>query len=222
MTFLFDLDGTLLDRDQALLTFAAEQFRRFSNAFGGLQEKEYVQAFVHLDDRGKIWKDAVYKEIERLYRPAGIGWIELYEDYIARFAEYYHSFPGMHYTLNSLKQAGAKLGLVSNGLTDFQWRTIHQLKIEQYFQTIVISEAVGFRKPEPQIFELTCQRLGVSPRDCLFVGDNIEADIQGAAGVGMKTAWKRSANYDGPVISDWDFNELPEVLNFLQTNSDER
>ncbi len=52
-----------------------------------------------------------------------------------------------------------------------------------------ISEVFGSRKPEPAIFLAAAAHLGVEPTDMLFVGDNPETDILGAASVGMQTAW---------------------------------
>lgn len=50
-----------------------------------------------------------------------------------------------------------------------------------------MSEAVGLRKPHPEIFQLACQQLGVIPQQCIFVGDNEVADICGAKALDMKT-----------------------------------
>ena len=54
---------------------------------------------------------------------------------------------------------------------------------------ILISEAEGLRKPDAAIFCRAAERVGARPGECLFVGDNPEADIFGAHAAGMKTAW---------------------------------
>ena len=46
---------------------------------------------------------------------------------------------------------------------------------------------MGLRKPDPEIFNLACKQLDVFPEQCVFIGDNELADIQGAKNVGMKT-----------------------------------
>lgn len=56
----------------------------------------------------------------------------------------------------------------------------------ELFDTIVVSAEVGLAKPDPEIFELTADRLGVAPAGCLFVDDN-EPYLAGAQSVGMKT-----------------------------------
>ena len=72
------------------------------------------------------------------------------------------------------------MGLVSNGKTPFQEHNFYALGITDYFSTIVISEAIGLRKPDPAIYLYTCTQLGCNPSDCIFIGDNPKADIEGA------------------------------------------
>jgi FMN phosphatase YigB (HAD superfamily) len=88
---------------------------------------------------------------------------------------------------------------------------------------VAISDSVGWRKPRREIFEALLARLGVAPGEVLHVGDNLDADIGGAAVVGMRTAWltRRVADpaearrrHAGP-LPDFtlaDLAELPGVL----------
>jgi putative hydrolase of the HAD superfamily len=57
------------------------------------------------------------------------------------------------------------------------------------FETIVVSADAGWRKPHPEIFRETLRRMGVGPRQAIFVGDTPEADVMGAQGVGMDVIW---------------------------------
>ncbi|MEX2543246.1 MAG: HAD family hydrolase, partial [Trueperaceae bacterium] len=61
--------------------------------------------------------------------------------------------------------------------------------IAEYFDSILISGNLGFAKPDPRIFSLAADSLGVSSRECIFVGDNPERDIVGAGRSGMRTVW---------------------------------
>ena len=71
----------------------------------------------------------------------------------------------------------------------FKRRNIEALGLEPLVDAILISEAEGLRKPDAAIFFRAAERAGARPEECLFVGDNPEADILGAHGAGMKTAW---------------------------------
>lgn len=88
---------------------------------------------------------------------------------------------------------------------------------------VTISDAVGWRKPRREIFEALLAELGVSPGEVLHVGDNLEADVGGAAALGMRTAWltRRVADpaaargrYTGPPpdFTLADLAELPALL----------
>lgn len=59
--------------------------------------------------------------------------------------------------------------------------------LSEYFSSIIVSDVAGLRKPQVEIFNLACQQLDVLPEQCVFVGDNEIADIQGAKNAGMKT-----------------------------------
>ncbi len=62
-------------------------------------------------------------------------------------------------------------------------------RIAHLFETIVISDEVGWRKPKPVIFETALRRMDLSPVEALFVGDRADIDVLGARGVGMPSAW---------------------------------
>lgn len=86
--------------------------------------------------------------------------------------------------LERLGAKGLKLGLISN------WDTRLEGLFEGFgllpmLSTVVSSAQVGLRKPDPRIFELACDRLGVLPEECAHVGDHHYADVLGARSVGM-------------------------------------
>jgi putative hydrolase of the HAD superfamily len=81
-----------------------------------------------------------------------------------------------------------RLGLITN----FAYPpTIHKLlsdfHLKHFFDVVVISGEVGWVKPSPRIFESALSRLKLEAEQCIFVGDDTEADIKGASGIGMKT-----------------------------------
>jgi HAD superfamily hydrolase (TIGR01509 family) len=83
-----------------------------------------------------------------------------------------------------------RLAVVSNfDYTPTVERILKDGGILDRFETVVVSDAVGWRKPRPAIFERALADLGVAARECLFVGDRPDIDVAGAKGVGMGAAW---------------------------------
>lgn len=81
--------------------------------------------------------------------------------------------------LRALKEAHLSLAIVSNwssNLIDL----MRGLKLAPYFDEIISSADVGYRKPNPVIFELTCERIGLKPEEVVHVGDRPDADGEGA------------------------------------------
>ena len=68
-------------------------------------------------------------------------------------------------------------------------RVLDAASLLPHFDAISISDAVGFRKPRPEIFHQTLRELGVEPSEALHVGDRLDADVSGAFGAGLKTVW---------------------------------
>jgi putative hydrolase of the HAD superfamily len=83
-------------------------------------------------------------------------------------------------TLIVLRDNGLKIGIVSNGRSVKQWEKIIRLGLQHFFHTVVISEEVGFEKPDTEIFKVALKKLNVKPDEALYVGDTLETDVLGA------------------------------------------
>jgi putative hydrolase of the HAD superfamily len=68
-------------------------------------------------------------------------------------------------------------------------RVLDEAELRTSLDAVAISDGVGWRKPRREIFGAVADALGVSPREILHVGDNLDADVAGAAAAGMRTAW---------------------------------
>lgn len=83
-----------------------------------------------------------------------------------------------------------RLGIVSNfDYTPTVDRILEQAGLRGRFETVVVSDAVGWRKPVARIFQVAFERLGIRPGESLFVGDRPDIDVAGARGVEMDVAW---------------------------------
>lgn len=78
-----------------------------------------------------------------------------------------------------------KLGIVTNGYTDSQTSRLQASGLANFFQSVVISESVSYRKPAPEIFNIALKELQITPQETLFVGDSISHDYQGTINAGI-------------------------------------
>ena len=82
-----------------------------------------------------------------------------------------------------------EVGIITNGSTQRQKAKIINTNLNNYFDTIIISEEVGFSKPDKRIFELALNKLNVQSENILFVGDDLEKDIAGPQNANIKGVW---------------------------------
>jgi putative hydrolase of the HAD superfamily len=213
---LFDLDGTLLDRDKSVEQFISTQFDRLDHHLSHISKIDYVKRFIELDCNGSVWKDEVYQALVIEFKLDGITWPDLLRDYETQFQFHCLPFPFLMEMLDNLKQQGYLLGMISNGRGEFQNRAISGLGIGDYFDVILISEIEEVRKPQPAIFQRGIEQLGSSAQHSIFVGDNPEADIVGAKNAGMRAIWKRSPHWLEAKQADAVIDELSEIPSILE------
>ena len=91
-----------------------------------------------------------------------------------------------------LRARGVKTGIVTSGPPTQQIK-IDALGVRSHIDAIVVSDEVGFAKPDPRIFRRALRRLDVDPREAWFVGDHPVNDVAGATAIGMRAFWLRRA-----------------------------
>ena len=207
---LFDLDGTLLNRDASVELFIDAQYERLQKDVGHIEKEEFISRFIELDCRGYVWKDQVYQQMVAEFKIVGLSWEQLLSDYVDHFQNYCVPFPNLHEMLQSLVDQSIPLGIISNGKGKFQMDNIKALGIKHYFETILISEPEGIKKPNPRIFEKALQQLNIPASACLFVGDHPENDVKASRNVGMLGVWKKDSQWDD-VEADYVIEDLLEM-----------
>jgi putative hydrolase of the HAD superfamily len=107
------------------------------------------------------------------------------EAYFSAFFDHCHLVPGTADMLRTLK-GRYRLGLLSNFTHGpAGWEIIDRLGIRPFFEVILISGDLGYRKPHPLVFERLAEGLGVNTDQIAFVGDDLEPDIFGAERAGL-------------------------------------
>ena len=211
---IFDLDGTLLNRDESVKMFIETQYDRLIKLVRHIPKEKFVRRFIELDDRGYVWKDKVYQQLVNEFEITDITWEELLQDYLSQFKNNCSSFPNLISMLEELRINNLVLGVITNGKGQFQMDNIKAMGIEEYFDVILISEWEGIKKPDPQIFKRALDQLNVTSNESIFVGDHPDNDIKAAQNVGMKGIWKKDIQWNN-VEADFiieDLGELPLII----------
>ncbi|OGL08094.1 MAG: hypothetical protein A3F92_07525 [Candidatus Rokubacteria bacterium RIFCSPLOWO2_12_FULL_71_22] len=150
--------------------------------------------------------------------PPGLGraLIDTHRRALGRAAE----FPPHHGPLLRRLAARYRLAVVSNfDYTPTALDILERAGVSELFGAIVVSDAVGWRKPRREIFDEALGRLGAGPGDALFVGDRADIDVAGARAVGMDAAWINPgatplpAAIAPPTFEIRDLAELEAILN---------
>ncbi len=121
--------------------------------------------------------------------------------------------------LEKVSGKGYRMGIISNfDYAPAAYSLIEKFGIGRFFEKIIISEEVGWRKPKPIIFVRAMELLDISPEEALFVGDNFRADICGAKGVGMDAVWLNNKNEpeeDLTAEPDYIIHRFPQITDLL-------
>ena len=128
-------------------------------------------------------------------------------------------FPPEHLPLLEWARSRYRLAVISNfDHTPTARRVLDRSGISGLFEHVVISAEEGVRKPHREIFTRTLARMGLAPRDALFVGDSLDIDIAGAKGAGMDVAWVNRMGEpvrNGIPAPDYTIGRLTELRELL-------
>jgi len=125
----------------------------------------------------------------------------------------YRVFEDVPPVLDRLRDAGFVLGVVSN-FEEWLERLLEQLGVRSYFSVTVVSGIEGIEKPDPRIFALAMERVGVRPELSVYVGDNPEFDVEPALEAGMFPVLldRRERFPDAPGARITSMGQLPALI----------
>lgn len=207
---IFDLDGTVLANED-----------EYGAAFGSVLKSlgaKVTSSYPHVGGIGvkenwpgllKKYKIKTKKSLEELTR-------DTQQDYLKRLSSV-HPKDGFEVFIKDLKGAKIPIALATSNEWFMLEETFDKIKIEKYFETITTGEEVVSKKPAPDLFLKTADKLGVEPSECLVFEDS-ESGIEAARAAGMRViaiardeAHAKSLKKADLVIgSYWDVS--PEIL----------
>lgn len=132
-------------------------------------------------------------------------------------------YPGVEAVLAGLRDQ-YQLAAVSDGQSAWAVPELRAVGLSEYFNPVIVSGDLGYRKPDPRIFEAALAGMGLTAPEVLFVGNDMYRDVFGAHRLGLKTVFFRSNQGDQerrsvePDYIIYDFAELPRAIRFLEEN----
>jgi HAD superfamily hydrolase (TIGR01549 family) len=124
--------------------------------------------------------------------------------------------PGAEETLRRLA-VSHKLVLVTNGIKEVQRRRLKGSTIALYLSATIISEEIGFAKPDPRMLDAAARAAGVSDKSSIIiVGDSLSSDIRAGLDYGIDTVWlNRRGESSGATRPTYEIRALPQLLEIL-------
>ncbi|MFT4057993.1 MAG: HAD-IA family hydrolase [Legionella sp.] len=201
---LFDLDDTLIDFVAAEAVCLRKIYEQFYNSIDySFFKTHYHNVNNELWSRVGASENALlpgdvrfmrFKELNaRLaYDAEHIEIADLYEYLLGEEADW---FPNVKRAIELLHQKGHILGIITNGLSDSQARKYERLELNRWFDCFIVSDEVGYAKPQKEIFDLALEAIAnkhqqpihiFDKKFMLMVGDSMMNDGQGAMNFGIK------------------------------------
>lgn len=203
--YIFDLYGTLVDirTEEAMPALWRRMALLFSlqgASYGPEELRAAYRAAVEAQierraaDYPSILKDHIEPEIldvfRALYRQKGVSPSPSKVQDTALFfrtlsMRHIRLYPQAAAVLKELRDRGLGVYLLSNAQAAFTVPELRKLGLSSLFDGIVLSSDVGIKKPDSAIFQHIVEKYGLRPAECLMIGNDADADIWGAAAVGM-------------------------------------
>ena len=199
---IFDLDNTLLDRQAVFLRFASDFYEERLRATISNTWDDAVAKMVEWDEDGYISREKMFARWIDEWPEAGLDMESLIRWYRSEMQQQVQPDLKVNEYIAHLNERQAPWGIVTNGPMS-QHNMCRAAGLSQLAPFVIVSEEVGYAKPDPRIFRDALNAMGLSsPERVMFVGDNPVADIDGAKRFGMKAAWiRRGREYPAGLLS---------------------
>ena len=223
----FDLDRTLWDFDAAAEVAFERIYEQYHLKDLGIPNAhEFHEVYHPLNE--KLWElyraDLITKDElnhTRFMKPLEHYGIHddaladhLSEDYVYWSPRIVRLVPGTMELLDYLKPK-YHLHLITNGFQEVQHTKLSGSGLEPYFETLTVSEEVGVKKPNPEIFLYALKKAGATADESLMIGDEMAVDIDGARAAGMDQLLFNASGQPVHGERTYEVNKLLEITSYL-------
>ncbi|GAA4030797.1 HAD family hydrolase [Arthrobacter methylotrophus] len=221
---LFDIDDTLVDLEYAMTTALRDVSEHLLPGLDQAGWEKFGRIFTHetthFYDR-YLAGELTFNEQRLLRGRAALGHfgVELggddshtwLNDYARLQPSYVRAFSDVKPVLDALDALGIPYGAVSNNVHDYQRVKLDSAGLSRVL-VLVGTDTVGVPKPDPAIYLEGVRRLGTTPAETLFVGDNRLLDADGSTAAGLRGVW---LNRTGELVSDFSGREIDSLSQLL-------
>ena len=206
---LFDLDDTLYDQQAIFEKAVKDCFKKCDH----LKADDMFTAFRKYSDETFEQSEAgiisvhemQMRRIEMTLKSFGIEIARSEADDFQRYYTECEHDAKLTDTMTEILQkcsAKVKTGIISNGIIKRQTDKINALGLNRFIvpENVFISDAVGYKKPDREVFLKSCEALRLLPQECCYVGDSLINDVYGALNASLKVIWlnRRNVSADLP------------------------
>lgn len=218
---IFDLDGTLCNTtdviEDALRGIFTKYTSKFPNKSVGDLVSINIKTFENLIADPNVPLSAAiirvwFEVFEQLkMKPSLKIILQLIEHVRYEVNKRVRLNDGILELINYLKSKGIKIGVLTNGIFIDQANKLVKLKLDGLVDYLVTSDMCAVDKPDPRIFKYLLDKMSVSPKQALMIGDNITQDIKGAHAVGLTTIYLKNNR-------TLDVNRKTAEADYIKTN----
>jgi putative hydrolase of the HAD superfamily len=228
-TIFFDAADTLFYIDKGLgNTYASVAKQYGADPDPNLLKKAFSKAFtsapplafggVSDEERKTLEKDYWKNIVDTVYQE--VGMFDKFDEHFDELFEVFRTdawtiFPETKEVLSMLKDKNYRLGIISN-FDSRVYDVMRNLQINGYFDKFVISSEAGHAKPDPNIFHIALHKMGVDPKECLHIGDNIYNDFHGPRALGIQALLLDRENEYESIGDNHKIRSLNELAKLLE------
>jgi putative hydrolase of the HAD superfamily len=222
----FDLDHTLWDFEKNAEESLKDLHNKHALDQRNIGAEDFVKIYSNINK--SMWRlyhmGEIDKEFLRTQRfiqtflhfgiPEALIPGNLWDEYLALLPQRTNLMPGCIEILDYLHPK-YPMTIITNGFKEVQHEKMYNSLLTPYFKHVVISETIGHQKPAKEIFLHALELNNVEAHEVLMIGDNIEADIQGAKNAGIPNVYFNPFDEPDTVGADFMIKDLRELKMIL-------
>ena len=218
--------GIFIDADETLFDFQAGERVAAGRVLEFLKIRESGALEAYSEINAALWRDLEkglttqaqlkVRRFELLMERYGAGGdpAAAAEYYVEALSEQSMLLPGALEAVERIAEV-LPVSIVTNGISKVQRGRMGRSPLRHLIKDFVVSEEIGFAKPDPRVLEIALRGLGVAPRDALMAGDGM-ADMRCAQNAGVDGCWvnpngKKLPEDLKPLYEIWDISLLPDI-----------